>query len=158
MLTARWSGCSGSCTLLVSHRIDSYDMSTLPWRCFDFCVVDRLDAMPWVQLVPKKHGSSLLRWCKDFIKKWQFSAIARALCGCCFTICFRKKNHQLLGGWIVFVPWGLPTSCRATIPLPPAGHVLAAAEDLRYSVLARKMWMFGYLMDPGVSALALVVN
>ena len=68
MLTARWSGCSGSCTLLVSHRIDSYDMSTLPWRCFDFCVVDRLDAMPWVQLVPKKHGSSLLRWCKDFIK------------------------------------------------------------------------------------------
>ena len=69
MLTARWSGCSGSCTLLVSHRIDSYDMSTLPWRCFDFCVVDRLDAMPWVQLVPKKHGSSLLRWSKDYIKK-----------------------------------------------------------------------------------------
>jgi len=158
MLTARWSGCSGSCTLLVSHRIDSYDMSTLPWRCFDFCVVDRLDAMPWVQLVPKKHGSSLLRWCKDFIKNGSSLLLHVRFAAVALLFASEKKNHQLLGGWIVFVPWGLPTSCRATIPLPPAGHVLAAAEDLRYSVLARKMWMFGYLMDPGVSALALVVN
>ena len=103
---------SGSCSLLVSPA----------WRCFDFCVVGRLDIMPRVQLAPKKHGSSLLRWSKDFIKKCQFSAIARVLCGCCFTICFRKKNHQLLGGWIVLLPWGLPTSYRATIPLPPTAR------------------------------------
>jgi len=43
----------------------------------------------WIKLVKMMQG---------FYKKWQFSAIARALCGCCFTICFRKKNHQLLGG------------------------------------------------------------
>ena len=119
MLTARWSGCSGSCTLLVSHRIDSYDMSTLPWRCFDFCVVDRLDAMPWVQLVPKKHGSSLLRWCKDFIKNGsslllhvRFAAVALLFAlekppiawwmNCVCTMRFANKlqgNHPVAPRW-----------------------------------------------------------
>jgi len=40
----------------------------------------------WIKLVKMMQG---------FYKKWQFSAIARALCGCCFTICFRKKKSPI---------------------------------------------------------------
>jgi len=41
----------------------------------------------WIKLVKMMQG---------FYKKWQFSAIARVLCGCCFTICFRKATNRLV--------------------------------------------------------------